>query len=77
MDKPMVMLLLKKIMEESKPAEGGYEMSDTIGMNEGKRAAAKEMIEAIRSSNIGAFSDALSNFISMCSHKEEPYDLED
>lgn len=76
MDKPMVMLLLKKVMEESKPKEGSYEFSDTMSMNEGKRQAAQEMLSAIRSSNVGAFADALSNFISMCSGEEEPYDMD-
>jgi len=71
MDKLNVMLLLKKIAQESKPSEGDYKFSDTMSMNEGKHAAAKEMIEAIRSSNVGAFTDALSNFISMCEDSGE------
>jgi hypothetical protein len=73
MDKPMVMLLLKKVMEDSKPdmekSESGY--GDSIGYNEGKHAAAKEIIEAIRSSNIGAFTTALESFISMCEYEKE------
>lgn len=73
MDKPMVMLLLKKVMEDSKgeseSEDSGF--GDSIGYNEGKKAAAKEMIEAIRSSNILAFATALENFISMCDHEED------
>lgn len=67
MDKPMIMLLLKKAMSESK-GESSYSEgpSDSLDNNEGKHAAAKEMIEAIRSSNVGAFKDALASFVSMC-----------
>ena len=70
MDKPMVLMLLKKIAQESKP-EGSYESSSMMSSNEGKYAACQEMMSALRSSNVGAFKTALESFISMCGHSEE------
>ena len=75
MDKPMVMMLLKKVMKDSMGESGseseGSGYGDSISYNEGKHAAAKEMIEAIRSSNPKAFANALQSFISMCDHEED------
>ena len=68
MDKPAVLLLLKKVMQDSKGSseEGDYAYSESFSSEEGKRQAAKELLEAIKSSNLNSMVNALSNFMSLC-----------
>lgn len=78
MDKPAVILLLKKIMGESESSssegEGDYKYSSSISSEEGKRQAAKEILDAVRSSNIGSLVTALTNFMSLCNNDKMEMD---
>lgn len=67
--KPGLMLLIKKMGESMhEPMESDYE--DSPGVmdfhNEGKHAAAQEMMEAIKGDNVASFVMALENFVRMC-----------
>lgn len=70
-DSPKLMLVLKKMgdkMRAPEPMMDDYE-DDEPGFdfhNEGKHAAAQEMMEAVRDSNVDAFTSALESFIRMC-----------
>lgn len=71
------MLVIKKAMEESK-SEGPKKpemVMDSLD-NEGKHAAAKEIIEAVRSNSHNQLVAALESFISMCKHSEEKEEMD-
>jgi hypothetical protein len=74
--KPPMMLLLKKMSSDMQAPDRPMKMDmesdyeyDSEGFdyhNEGKHAAAQEMMEAMRDNNSDSFAMALENFIKMC-----------
>lgn len=65
------MLIIKKAMEESKGDKLESREPDMSLDNEGKHAAAKEIIDAIRSNSHNQLVAALESFVSMCKNSEE------
>lgn len=74
--KPGMMLILKRMKDmeaadrpmkmDTLDSEDEYDSEGFDYHNEGKHAAASEMLEAMRENNSSAFTMALENFIKMC-----------